>query len=183
MRTLTLQVQVTIDGCMGGPNGEIDFMTSQWDDALHRHVEAVTASVGTIVLGRKLALGVHSALGWRGRGPRAQVACLALKFHATPKVVFSRTLTSSPWANATVTNGDLVQEIGALKAQPGGDIMAYGGATFVSGLVRHSLVDEYHLYLNPAALGRGLPVFPELEQVKRFRLRRQSSGEFASLGN
>jgi dihydrofolate reductase len=106
-----------------------------------------------------------------------------LKFHATPKVVFSRTLTSSPWANATVTNGDLVQEIGALKAQPGGDIMAYGGATFVSGLVRHSLVDEYHLYLNPAALGRGLPVFPELEQVKRFRLRRQSSGEFASLGN
>ncbi|MEI2691190.1 MAG: dihydrofolate reductase family protein [Anaerolineae bacterium] len=49
-----------------------------------------------------------------------------------------------------------------------GDIIAYGGATFVSALIRHDLIDEYHLFVNPAALGTGLPIFKALDAPRAF---------------
>ncbi len=57
MRKLKLQVQITIDGFIAGPNGEMDCMQWDWDDSLKRYVEALTAPVDCLVLGRKLAEG------------------------------------------------------------------------------------------------------------------------------
>ena len=57
MRKLKLQVQMTIDGYIAGPNGELDFMVWNWDDELKRYVDTITEPVDCIVLGRKLAEG------------------------------------------------------------------------------------------------------------------------------
>jgi dihydrofolate reductase len=48
-----------------------------------------------------------------------------------------------------------------MKGATGGDIMTYGGAEFVSELIRHNLIDEYHLFVNPTAIGEGLRIFRE----------------------
>jgi dihydrofolate reductase len=88
----------------------------------------------------------------------------AKKLTDIPKIMFSRTRTNSDSLNTTVSNGDLMEEITRLKNQKGGDILAYGGAGFVSSLVKHRLVDEYHLLVNPVALGEGVPLFGELEK-------------------
>ncbi len=77
----------------------------------------------------------------------------------TPKVVFSRTLSASPWANTTLARGELANEVTRLKSAPGGDLIAYGGGTFVSELIQHGLIDEYHLFVNPTALDEGMPIF------------------------
>lgn len=77
----------------------------------------------------------------------------------TPKVVISNTLTESPWENAVVAGGDLAATVNRLKAQPGGDLIAYGGGTLVRDLIAHGLLDELHLFVNPAAIGAGMPVF------------------------
>ncbi|HYY18258.1 MAG TPA: hypothetical protein VE864_05400 [Streptosporangiaceae bacterium] len=45
-----------------------------------------------------------------------------------PKVVFSTTLTEATWPESTIARGDLAGEIAALKNQPGGEIIAGGGA-------------------------------------------------------
>jgi dihydrofolate reductase len=74
-----------------------------------------------------------------------------------PKVVFSKTLKKADRSDSRVTRGDLAAEIASLRAEPGGDIIAWGGATFVQALSRAALVDEYRLVINPIALGRGLP--------------------------
>ena len=58
-----------------------------------------------------------------------------------PKVVFSATLSAAGWAGTRIARGDLATEITALKAEPGGEIMAYGGAAFVQALSRHGLID------------------------------------------
>ncbi|MFJ6216979.1 dihydrofolate reductase family protein [Streptomyces sp. NPDC092296] len=55
-------------------------------------------------------------------------------------------------------------------AQPGGDIIAYGGGTLVSELIAQDLLDELHLFVNPTALGSGRPVFPDTGARRRFRL-------------
>ena len=55
MRKLKLQTQISIDGFVAGPNGEMKWMTWDWSDDLKNYVQELTDSVDTIILGRKLA--------------------------------------------------------------------------------------------------------------------------------
>ena len=159
MKKLKLQVQITVDGFVGGPNGEMDWMTWNWDDKLKDHVTKLTEPVDTILLGRKMSDGfirhwakvtedVSSEDYWAGK-----------KFTDTPKVVFTKTLDESQWPNTVLAKGDIVEEVETLKTRDGGDIIVYGGAGFVSSLIAHNLIDEYHLFVNPAAIGKGLSIF------------------------
>jgi dihydrofolate reductase len=52
--------------------------------------------------------------------------------------------------------------VARLKAEPGKDILAHGGARFAQSLTRLGLVDEYWLLVHPIALGAGLPIFKDL---------------------
>ena len=79
-----------------------------------------------------------------------------------PKVVFSKTLQHADWPETRIASGDLGEEIGRLKREPGNDLIAYGGARFDQALSRLGLVDEYRLMIQPAALGAGLPLFKDL---------------------
>ena len=64
----------------------------------------------------------------------------------------------------------MATEVNDLKRQPGGDIIAYGGATFVSSLIKEGLIDEFHLFVNPVAIGEGMPIFEKLEQKQNLTL-------------
>ena len=175
MRKLKLQVQMTVDGYIGGPNGEMDWLTFDWDDELKKYVAEITAAVDCIVLGRKLAQGFIPH--WRAvaANPDNPEFTDGLKFTNMPKVVFSRTLTKSEWPNTVLAVDDLASEIRQLKAQAGQDIMAYGGASFVSSLIKLGLVDEYHLFINPAAIGKGLPIFSESANSQELNLIRATT--------
>jgi dihydrofolate reductase len=157
MRKLKLQVQTSVNGFIAGPNGEMDWMVWDWDDELKAHVNALHEPVDLILLGRKLAEGFVPA--WEGRLKNPETAEDARKFVETPKVVFSRTLSASPWANTTLATRELPDEVARLKNARGGDLIAYGGATFVSELIRHGLIDEYHFFVNPTAVDKGMPIF------------------------
>lgn len=170
MKKLKLQVQMTVDGYIAGPNGEMDWITFNWDDALKEYVTELTESMDQIVLGRKLAQGFIPHWASVAQNPDHEEHLAGVKFTETPKVVFSKTLTASEWDNTVLATGDLVAEITRLKNQEGPDIIAYGGATFVSNLIKHNLIDEYHLFVNPAAIGHGLPIFQGLEDKQNMKL-------------
>ena len=170
MRKLKLQVQISVDGFVAGVHGEMDWVTFEWDEEISQYVQAITDPVGCIVLGRKLAEGFipHWASVAADRDHPEFAA--GQKFSETPKVVFTRTLDRSQWANTVLAKGDLVDEITHLKDQAGGDIIAYGGASFVSALIHHDLIDDYHLFVNPVALGTGMPIFKALDSPRRLTL-------------
>ena len=167
MRKFKLQVQTSIDGYMAGPNGEMDWLTFSWTDDIKAYINALTESVDCIVLGRKLAEGFIPA--WAA-GPEGETQASIDWMNNTPKVVISNTLTQSPWENAVVAGGDLAETVNRLKAQPGGDMITYGGGTLVSNLIAKGLLDELHLFVNPTAIGAGLPVFPNLGAHQQLRL-------------
>lgn len=170
MRKLKLQVQMSVDGFMAGVNGEMDWATFNWDDELKEFVTALTEPIDTIVLGRKLAEGFIPH--WAGVAADSDnpEQTAGVKFAETPKVVFSKTLDDSPWNNTILAKGELVTEINMLKNQSGGDMIAYGGSEFVSNLIKLGLVDELYLFINPVALGKGLPIFSALDSKQTFML-------------
>jgi len=65
--------------------------------------------------------------------------------------------------NTVLAQGELVDEITSLKQQDGADLIVYGGGNFVSNLIKHGLIDEYYLFVNPTALGKGMPIFEKLD--------------------
>lgn len=169
MRKLKLQVQISIDGFIAGPNGEMDWMTWNWDEALKSYVGALTEPIDTILLGRVLAQGFIDH--WAGLATNPDTSdAVSRKFHETPKVVFTHTLHEHSWAYTTLAHGDLVEEVTALKQQPGGDIMVYGGSNFVTNLIKHGLIDQFFLFVNPTAIGHGKPIFQGLEQKQALKL-------------
>jgi dihydrofolate reductase len=94
----------------------------------------------------------------------------AKKMIETPKVVFTKTLKKSKWANTDIATGDLTDEIRKLKSQNGKDIIVYGGASFDSSLIKEGLIDDFHLFINPAAIGDGMSIFKDLNEIQKFTL-------------
>ncbi len=155
MRKLKLQMQMSVDGFVAGPNGELAWMTWNMDDKLLDLINSITDSSDTILMGRKMTDGFVNY--WTGvlKTPESPEFEFAKKMVDIPKVVFSKTLTKSAWDNTTLAS-DLVADISKLKEQDGKDIVAYGGAGFVTNLVKENLIDDYYLFVNPAAIGEGM---------------------------
>ena len=157
---------MTVDGYVSGLNGEMDWVTFNWGADIGKYVTEITEPVDCIVLGRKLAQGFIPH--WASNPELAGAA----KINSSKKVVFTKTLDRSDWDNTVLARGDLVDEITQLKKQDGQDIIAYGGATFVSALIQQGLIDEFHLFINPAAIGNGLPIFTGLDHKQNLTLKK-----------
>src|SRR5207248_5833358 len=83
-----------------------------------------------------------------------------------PKYVVSTTLTTtSAWRNSTLISGNVVEEVRALKAQPGKNILMDGSSVLVHTLAENDLIDEYSLWVYPVVLGSGKKLFPEGRRV------------------
>jgi dihydrofolate reductase len=168
MRKLKLQIQMTIDGFVAGPNGEQDWV---WlagpDESGFRKIIELADSCDTILLGRKMSREFIDH--WENMVdnlPDNPAQPLAQLMVSMRKVVFSRTQTAITGRNVEVENGDLATAVRALKEQPGKDIMVYGGANFVSSLINRDLIDEYFIIRNPVAIGSGLSIFNERKMLK-----------------
>jgi dihydrofolate reductase len=184
MRKLILRMNVSIDGFVGGPNGEIDWIFKSFDDSASRWTVETLWQMGVHIMGSRTFRDM--AAYWP-----SSTDPIAAPMNEIPKVVFTRTgleqaattqaladatrlrpegsVASTPsnlasWTNPGVAQGELGTEVARLKQQDGKPILAHGGASFARSLVRHGLVDEYWLLVHPVALGRGLPLFSEIEK-------------------
>jgi dihydrofolate reductase len=139
-------------------------MTRNLDDGVIARIVQLTDTSDTILLGRKMTEGFIKY--WESVGPQSPEYVFARKMVDTPKVVFSKTLTHVEGKNVRVERGDLVQAVTRLKEQRGKDIVVYGGATFVSALIEHDLIDELNIFVNPVAIGRGMRIFKDRKALR-----------------
>jgi len=170
MRKLKLQVQMSIDGYMAGKEGEMDWLGWDWDDELKYYVTEITNPVDCILLGRKLAQGFIDT--WKNllEDPNT-IDDSVRKMNETPKIVFTKTIFKTEWENTILESGDIVEEVTNLKNQEGSDMIVYGGGTFVRTLIDAGLIDELHLFVNPTAIGNGMPVFGCMQNMKLIKSR------------
>ncbi len=171
MRKLKLHVQMSIDGCIAGPNDEMDWMVFYGDEKLKEYEIRLHEPVDTILLGRKMTNEFVSYWSNVMNKPDDPEYTFAKKMIETPKIVFTKSLNKSKWINTEIATGDLKDEITKLKSQEGGgDIIVYGGASFDSSLIEENLIDEYYLFINPVAIGNGKTIFKDLKEIRKFTL-------------
>jgi len=171
LRKLKLHVQMSIDGCIAGPNGEMDWMVGLLDDKIIKYENEFIESIDTILLGRKMTDVFISY--WSDvikNKPDDPWYAFAKKMIEIPKVVFTKTLNKSKWINTDIATGDLTDEIIKLKSRDGKDMVVYGGASFDSSLIKEKLIDEFYLFINPVAIGNGMTIFKDLNEIQKFNM-------------
>jgi dihydrofolate reductase len=176
MRKLVLHVfDYSLDGIIGVEDTPFfDFCRELPDDAGEEAWRrSVLGRAGVHIMGRKTYEGMAGYFPTADPGhPYAEI------MNTAPKAVFSSTLKSAGWNNATIVNGDTAAEIEKLKQHGTGDIMAHGGVSFVQSLVRLDLVDEYMLTVFPYLAGPGASLFAGLPGPRPLEL--VSSGAFGN---
>jgi dihydrofolate reductase len=95
---------------------------------------------------------------------------VASRLNRLPKYVASRTLDRVEWHNATLIQGNLVEEVARLKAQPGRELQVHGSGDLAQTLMKHGLIDEYRLWIYPVVLGDGRRLFREGAAPSAFKL-------------
>lgn len=162
MRKLIAALQISLDGYIEGPSGEIDWISS-WEDPVD-----ILPEIDTCVLGGRMYPGYESYWGAIMANPAAVSDFTGLvatqgeiddaRFAGTAgHVVLSTTLDKAIWPNTRIVR--TVAAIGELKRQPGKNIHAVGGAALVGSLINRHLVDELRVVVQPILLGSGNAMF------------------------
>ena len=164
MRQVVLQFWMSLDGYSCDPGTELyQFMEGLPADEGDDYFVSRLRQAGTHIMGRVTYEGMAEV--W----PSSDNP-IAAPMNDIPKVVFSKTLTSAPWPTSRIASGDTAEEIARLKAERGGEILAHGGTRFARSLIELSLVDQYRLWVLPAAVGEGTPLFSRLPRLLPLRL-------------
>ena len=142
---------LTIDGVMDEP-GKWSFQF--WSEESSKFKEQELQAADALLLGRITYEGFAAA--WPSMKDTGD---FGVRMNSIKKYVVSTTLKHPSWTNTTVIEGNAVDEINKLRAQPGKDLLLSGSGTLVRSLIPHDVIDEYRLMIHPIVLGRGKRLF------------------------
>ena len=162
MRNLIVTENMTLDGVIDLAGGWFDPLAAGQAD-----MAAVTAEHSSGADG--LLLGRRTFEAFRAFWPNQteDPTGVAEYLNRVRKYVVSATLTETGWENTELLTGDLVAEVGRLKATEGRDIVATGSMQLVHALIAGGLVDEYRLFVFPIVVGTGVRLFDAADVALR----------------
>jgi dihydrofolate reductase len=159
MKKIILDLAVTLDGFIEGPNGEIDWCIMDEGDGSD-FIDFV-AGIDTIFYGR-----VSYDL-WGNYQPPENASPVVKEVYKTipakAKYVFSTTRTNDD-SNAIFINANIKERVMEIKQQPGKDIWLYGGGKLITTFVNLGLIDIFRLAVHPVILGSGKPLFNDIKE-------------------
>jgi len=170
MRKVIVTMWVTLDGFIAGPNDDMSWIIV--DDAMGAYEDAMVSAADMLVLGRVTYQSFAGAWPHVPDNPAASEGEkeYARKVNSLRKIVFSRTLETVEWNNATLLHEINPDDIVALKQEAGKNIVIYGSASIVQALTTLGLIDEYQLLVHPVVLGSGKRLFREGSDRTALRL-------------
>ncbi|MGE5810228.1 MAG: dihydrofolate reductase family protein [Ignavibacteria bacterium] len=162
MRKVILDVAISLDGYIEGPNGEYDWCFTDQDYGFTELLNRID----TIFYGRKS----WELFGNYTPGPPAPEMEKKMfeMMKSKKKYVFSRTLKSTE--GAEIISNDIEARVKKIKNEYGKDIHLFGGASLVTTFVNSNLIDEYLLAVHPVILGAGKPLFTDIKEQKNLEL-------------
>jgi dihydrofolate reductase len=166
MRKLIVSEFISMDGVIQAPGGKDEdrdggfehggWTIPYWHDDIGASFGAMMQDTDAFLLGRRTYVTHAEAFE-----PMPAGDPFGDMMNGPKKYVVSRTLEKPIWRNTTVIRDNVIDEVRALKAQPGKNILTDGSSQLVRALIEHDLVDELHLLLYPLLLGGGKRIFPD----------------------
>ncbi|MEP6694626.1 MAG: dihydrofolate reductase family protein [Chloroflexota bacterium] len=162
MRKLKVTTFLTLDGVMQGPGGPDEdrsggftqggWSVGYWDDQM--------GTVMTEFMGRPfdLLIGRRTYEIFAAYWPHSTEAAADV-LNSARKHVASRTLKTVDWNNSTLIKGDVAKYVEDLKSSNGPEIQVHGSGDLIQTLLKHDLVDEFHVWTFPVVLGSGKRLF------------------------
>ncbi len=175
MGRIILQMMISVDGMISGPQGELDWIAD--DEQLERAHNATLEQADVALLGAGSYPGMSSFWTAAEHDEKAEaiVRDLARAMNEIPKIVYSHQDMPVDWRNAKVHVVDddnaLVEDVQRLKRETEGTLLVYGGVRLAQTFVQQDLLDEIHLDICPVILGVGKPLFTDLTHRTNLRLR------------
>ncbi|MBA2745084.1 MAG: dihydrofolate reductase [Flavisolibacter sp.] len=148
MRKLILQVAVSLDGYIEGPNGEYDWCLTDQDYGM----KAFLQRVDSMFIGRK-SYELTQKMDASAMAPFAHLATY----------VFSTTLSEVKQGDVLIKE-NIASEVKRIKLEPGKDIWLFGGASLTTSLLKANLVNEISLAVHPLVLGAGKMLFSDIPE-------------------
>ncbi len=162
MRKIILNLAVSLDSKIEGPNGEYDWCFTDQDYGLNE----IISRVDTVFYGRKsFELFGNMALPENASEMEKDFFSKMMNMKT---YVFSRTKKSFDGAEVISENAE--EAVNKIKQQQGKDIFLFGGAGLITTLVNSDLVDEYFLAVHPLILGEGKSLFINIKERKNLKL-------------
>jgi dihydrofolate reductase len=168
---------MSLDGFIEDSNGSLDW--SNPDEELHQFFNDQERDFDFQLYGRRIYenMAAHWTTAHTNLSASAHEIEYARIWQSIPTIVFSKTL-QQVGENARLVSDNIAEEVRALKAKSGKD-MVVCGAAIAASFMRLDLIDEYRTVVHPVVLGGGKPMFPALDKIISLRLietRRFGSG-------
>ena len=179
MRKIISFKHISLDGFVAGPNGEMDWI--KIDEEIFDHVGKRINKGDTALYGRVTYEMMENYWPTAADKPNATKHDIQHSkwYGKVHKVVLSKTMKDEGLANTTIISNNLPDKIKEIKQPPGEDILLFGSPTATHSLMKLNLIDGYWLFVNPIILGRGIPLFTDIQDKIKLNLvttRRFSSG-------
>ena len=158
MRKIIVFNHVSLDGYFVDSNGQMSWAHSSPQDQEWNAFVSQNAGGSAVLLFGRVTYELMAGF-WPTPVAHQNMPDVAEAMNKTPKLVFSRTLDTLSWQNAKLMKGDLIGETRKLKQGNGDDFVIFGSGTIVKQLAEVNLIDEYHIVVNPIALGAGRTMF------------------------
>ena|SRR3990172_3192954 len=170
MRKLVLFMHTSLDGCVAGPNGELDWIP--YDRELEIYAEGIVNTVGSPMYGRVTYEMMKSYWPTVLKDSSASKHDMdhAQWLENVEKIVFSKTLKKADWNNTRVISGNIAEEVSRLKKQQGKPVVIFGSPTLAHTCMGLDLIDEYQLTVSPVILGSGKALFKEIKNRTNLKL-------------
>ena len=170
MGNIVLFMHVSLDGFAAGPKGEMDWI--HVDDEIFDFVSERITKTNTALYGRVTFQMMESYWPTAAEKPGAGKHDKehAAWYKIAHKVVLSKTLNQEAFTNTTVIGENYADAIRRLKKETPGEILLFGSPSTAHALLAENLIDKCWLFVNPALLGEGIPVFKGIKEKQSLKL-------------
>ena len=151
---------LTLNGYYKGPKEDISWHKND-DPEKTEYANTSASSEGVLIFGRVTYEMMVSF--WPTSQAMKQFPKVAEAMNNADKIVFSRKLKKADWKNTKVINGDMIEEIKKLKKTSGKTMTILGSGSILTQLAAENLIDEYRLMVDPVVLGKGTPLFKDID--------------------
>lgn len=164
-------MHISLDGFVAGPNGEMDWIMV--DEEIFDYVGERIGKSDTALYGRVTYQMMESYWPTAADEPSASKHDVEHSkwYKEAYKIVLSKTLNEADLTNTKIISSDLSESISEIKQSGnGGEILLFGSPKATHALIKQNLIDGYWLFINPVILGKGIPLFVDIEEKIKLRL-------------